>query len=80
MLAAGICLRGAPELGIPLAGVGAVLVLAGLVALLLRKRQFSCPYCGAAVNTGPHTRNLIELSRNGTLKCPYCGAIISTRK
>lgn len=80
MLAAGICLRGAPELGIPLAGVGAVLVLAGLVALLPRKRQFSCPNCGAAVNTGPYMGNLAELSRTGTLKCPYCGAIISTRK
>lgn len=78
MFAAGICLRGVPELGIPLAGVGAVLVIAGLAALLLRKRQFRCPNCGAVINTGPYMRNLAELSRNGTLKCPKCGAIVQT--
>ena len=80
MFATGMCLRGSPELGIPLAGVGAVLVVAALVELLLRKRRFHCPNCGAVIHTGPYIDNLAELSRTSTLKCPYCGAIIESRK
>ena len=80
MCAAGALLRGAPELGIPFAGTGALLIVAGVAALLLRKRQFRCPGCGAVINVGANMRNAAELSSTGVLKCPRCGTIIEIRR
>ncbi len=78
MCAAGALLRGAPELGIPFAGTGALLIVAGVAALLLRKRQFRCPVCGAVINVGANMRSAAELSSTGVLKCPRCGTIVRT--
>lgn len=80
MCAAGALLRGAPELGIPFAGTGALLIVAGVAALLLRKTQVRCPVCGAVINVGANMRNAAELSSTGVLKCPRCGTIIEIRR
>ena len=42
-------------------------------------RAYSCPNCGAAVNTGPYVRNLAELSQTSALHCPRCGAMIQVK-
>ena len=75
---AGIMLRGKPELGIPLVGVGIVLCIACVVRLCVTKGAAKCPHCGALIQTGKGS--LYELSRTGTLTVSYTHLTLPTKR